>query len=250
MLRGLITAIRTLTILPVPGRDAEKMSASLPWFPVVGLLLGAILYAAARGALALSPLVWPEAVGILVVVGGAVLTRGLHLDGVGDWADGFWGARDKDKVLAIMKDPRSGAFGVIAIVSILLSQWVCVTRLAGAGGLGWIVAAGVISRTIQVDLAVAHPYARAEGGTAAPFVAGAGAKHLLLALLAAGALLVAVGRGSPVCLAALAVAWLMGRLFGAWCRRRVGGITGDLLGAGSELTETAVLAIGAVLSAS
>ncbi|MBM4143879.1 MAG: adenosylcobinamide-GDP ribazoletransferase [Lentisphaerae bacterium] len=249
MLRGLITAIRTLTILPVPGRDAEKMSASLPWFPVVGLLLGAILWAVARGAMALTPLFWPEAAGVLVVVGGAVLTRGLHLDGLGDWADGFWGARDKEKVLAIMKDPRTGAFGVVALVSVLLGQWVCVTRLASAGGLEWILVAYVISRTMQVDLAVAHPYARAEGGTGAPFVAGARPKHLLVAILVAGALLLAVGRGAPVCLVALLIAWLMTRLFGFRCRRRIGGITGDLLGAGSVLTETTVLFIGAVLNA-
>lgn len=250
MLRGLITAIRTLTILPVPGRDAEKMSSSLPWFPIVGLLLGTILYGVARGAMAVTPLLWPEAVGVMVVVGGAILTRGLHLDGLGDWADGFWGARDREKVLAIMKDPRSGAFGVIALVSILLSQWVCVTRLASTGGLKWILAAYVISRTMQVDLAVAHPYARAEGGTAAPFVAGASVKHLLVAVLVAVVLLLAVARASLVCLVALLIAWLMTRLFGFWCRRRVGGITGDLLGAGSVLTETAVLFIGAVLSAS
>jgi len=246
MLTGLVTALRTLTVLPVPGRDAEKLSSSLPWFPLIGFLVGGSLYAVARGGAALAPLLWPEATAVIVVLGGALLTRGLHLDGLADCADGFWGARDKEKVLAIMKDPRVGAFGVIALVLVLLAKWVCVTRLVAGGGAPWIVAACVISRALQVDLAVAQPYARDGGGTAAPFVQGAGVRHLLLAILAAGLLLAGIGRGNPIYLAAFAAAWLMARVFGAWCRRRVGGITGDLLGAGSELTETAVLLIGSL----
>lgn len=247
MLNGLVTAMRTLTALPVPGRDAKAMSDALPWFPVVGFLLGAILYALARGAVELTPPFWPQAVGVLVVAGSALLTRGLHLDGLADCADGFGGARDKTKILAIMKDPRVGAFGVIALVLVLLGQWVCATRLAETGRLEWLIAAGVLSRTALVDLAVAQPYARAEGGTGAPFVAGARLKHLAAAVLLAVVLLVAAGRGSPVYLAALLPAWLLSRLFGFWCRRRVGGVTGDLLGAGGVLTETAVLLMGALL---
>lgn len=248
MLKGLVTALRTLTVFPVPGRDAEKLSSALPWFPMVGALVGGILYTVARGAGALSPLAWPEATAVLVVAGGAIITRGLHLDGIADWADGFWGARDKDRVLTIMKDPRVGAFGVVALVTVLLAKWVCVTRLAMAGDLRWIVVATIVSRTMQVGLAVSYPYARAAGGTAGPFVSGARWPHLLSALLIAVALLVAMGRKNPLFLTALAIAWVMMRLFGAWCRRRVGGITGDLLGAGSELTETAVLLIGAALA--
>lgn len=125
--------MRTLTVLPVPGRDAEKLCDALPWFPVAGFLLGALLYTAGRGALALMPSFWPQAAGLLVVAGSAWLTRGLHLDGLADCADGFGGAHDKTKILAIMKDPRVGAFGVVALVIALLGQWVCVTRLAEAG---------------------------------------------------------------------------------------------------------------------
>jgi len=90
-----------------------------------------------------------------------------------------------------------------------------------------------------VDLACALPYARAEGGKAGPFVAGARPVHRLLALVAALAVL--LGALGPAGVPALAVALAVGRLFGLWCSRRVGGITGDLLGAASELVETALL---------
>lgn len=246
MLRGWVTAMRTLTALPVPGKDATSLSDALPWFPVVGLTLGAILYGVARGATVLTPSFWPQAIGVLVVAGSAWLTRGLHLDGLADCVDGFGGAREKTKILAIMKDPHVGAFGTMALVLTLLSQWVCVTRLAACGQLEWIIVALVLSRTMLVDLAVAHPYARTGGGTGAPFVADARPRHLLVALLVAATLLLALGRGAPSYLVALAIAWPLSRLFGTWCRHRVGGVTGDLLGAGSVITETAVLFFGAL----
>jgi len=238
VLRGLVTALRTLTVLPVPGRDAEQLSAALPYFAPVGALVGGALYGlmAAAGRL---PGGWPAGAAVAAVLGGTVLTRGLHLDGLADWADGFGGGRDRESTLRIMKDPSVGAFGMLALVGVLLAKWVALARLAECGTALWVVAACVAARTVQVDLAVWLPYARAEGGKAEAFVKGSRPAHFLVTLVLAGALV--IGLCGPVGALALGVAGLVGRAFGLWCKRRVGGVTGDLLGAASELVETGLL---------
>ncbi len=250
MLRGLVTAFRTLTLFPVPGREADTFSSSLPWFPVVGLILGGCLYGLVR-FLAPEPLrSWPEALAVIVLIASAVLTRGLHLDGLADWADGFWGGHTREDILRIMHDPRVGSFGVIALVCVLLAKWVCLTRLVAAAREVWIVTALVISRTLQALLMSFHPYARTEGGTAGAFVREARPFHGLSAVLVGIGILsgwharVAEGAVTWLWLPGMAVGWVVMRAFGLWARHRLGGITGDMIGACSELVETAVLGMG------
>jgi adenosylcobinamide-GDP ribazoletransferase len=244
MIRGFTSAIRLLTMLPVPGRDAERLSDALYWFPMVGLLLGGILWAIGQLLHLLSP-TWTMGPAGAVVVAGAVLTLFLHLDGLADWADGFMGARDRERTLRIMKDPCVGAFGVVTLIAVLSMKWISVTRLIECDALHWLVSACVVSRALQVDLAVSLPYARGEGGTGMAFVQDARARHRAVALVVAtGLVLLASGAGGGL---VLAVAWLAGRALAIWFRRRVGGITGDLLGAASELVETGVLFAGAML---
>ncbi|MBN1673960.1 MAG: adenosylcobinamide-GDP ribazoletransferase [Kiritimatiellae bacterium] len=244
-MRGLITALRTLTGIPVPGRDANRLSAALPWFPLVGLMVGALLYGAGWVVQRYVAPDWPAAVALTVVVLQVLITRGLHLDGVADWADGFWGARDRAKVLAIMKDPRIGSFGMAAASLTLLAKWTAFARLAALGMLAWVIAACVVSRTVLVALAARLPYARVEHGTAGSFVEGARVWHYLIA---SGSALVLLTAGfGPAGGVALGVGWLAACVFGLWCRRRVGGITGDLLGAANELVELLILFAAAVL---
>jgi adenosylcobinamide-GDP ribazoletransferase len=238
-LGGLVTAIRTLTWLPVPGRDAESFASSLPWLPVVGLLLGAALH----GLCLLFGAGWPEGAALAVVAGGTLLTRGIHLDGLADSADGLFGGRTRERILEIMKDSRMGAFGGIALVLVLLAKFVFVTRLAACGATFWLVPALVASRTAQAVLAASFPYARSEG-TAAPFVAGARPAHALLAILIGMATVACAGSFETRWLAAFALGLAVAALIGRAVCRRLGGITGDVLGATSELTETAVLLYG------
>ena len=238
MLRGLVSAIRTLSILPVPGREAERMSDALPWFPLVGGLLGVMLYGLAW-VFSLVPGGWPEGAAGAVMVGSVFLTRGFHLDGLADWADGFGGAWDKERTLAIMKDSHVGAFGVVVLILVLLTMWVALSRLIAMGSFHWIVSAFIVSRTTMVELAVCLPYARAEGGTAGPFIDGAKTSHRVWALILSLALLFVFS--GPAGVIILIGGWVVSRLLGFWFLRRVGGVTGDLLGACSELIETGVL---------
>ena len=241
---GLVTALRTLTILPVPGRDAERLSSALPWFPIVGGLLGLALYGLARGVEVLAGGNWPGGAAVVVLAAGALLTGGLHLDGLADWADGFGGGRDREKTLAIMKDSHIGAFGVVALTLILVARWAALARVIELGLGAWIVVALIAARAVQVELAASLPYARPEGGTAAGFVEGAGGRHRVLSMLVA--LPLAAAACGPAGAVGVLVALIIGKAFGLWCRRRVGGITGDLLGAASEISETAVLFLAAL----
>ena len=244
MLSGLVTALRTLTVLPVPGKDTETFSNSLYWFPAVGLLLGfmqlAIGYAGYLSG-------WNELAAALVVLGGIGLTRGIHADGLADLADGFWGGKTKEAVLRIMKDPNVGSFGALALSGMMLVKWIAVLKLFSLGAFGFIVCGVLLARWIQVLLASSLPYARSDGGTAHSFVNGAGWSHVVVSSCLTLIFLGAHLHFEPYTLAvAVFAALAAGVLIGILSYRKIGGVTGDVLGAGSELTEAFVWIAGAV----
>ena len=245
ILNGLTTALRTLTILPAPGKDADKPVSALPWFPLVGALLGLIMCGISRLTYDTGWCRWPEGTAVLIVLAGTVLTGALHLDGLADWADGFFGGRNREDVLVKMRDPHLGSFGTAAVACALLAKWAAISRLVASASVEWIIAAYIVSRAVQVDLAGSQPYARTEGGKAAAFVTGAGTRHVVTAFALALVLIIALFRDRWCGPVTLGIAWLMARAFGSWCRARIGGVTGDTLGAASEIIETAVLFAGA-----
>jgi len=146
-----------------------------------------------------------------------------------------------------MKDSSLGTFGTLALVLVLLARFAAITTLIERGEPVWIILACIIARTAQVDLAVRFPYARPEGGTGAAFINQASREHLRAAMLTALAFTLTIGFFSlrPLVLALLALA--ASRAFGHSCRRSIGGVTGDTLGAASELCETLLLLLAACL---
>ena len=236
---GITTAFRTLSILPAPGRDAERFSDALYWFPVVGLVLGGIL---ALSGMILAPLSAPITA-VILLIEGTLLTRGFHLDGLADCADGFGGGHTSERVLEIMKDSHVGAFGVMALVLNLLLKAVCLHGIIRAGAWSWIPLAYMLSRMGQVGQIVEQPYARRQG-IVSRFIEGAERKHrntvwLIGLLLGIGLLGIRCG------IAAWGIAVLLQKGIGVYSRRRIGGITGDVLGATSEILEAALLLLGA-----
>ncbi len=230
-MRSLISALRILTAIPVPGTDCENIENALYAFPVVGALLGGVLW-----LLAGTPLPSFVLAAFLLVLQ-TLLTRGFHLDGIADAADGFGGGYTKERALEIMKDSRIGAFGAMALTLTLLVKFALLCVLLNQGLAGGIFAAMVISRTAQVFQCVTLPYAR-PAGTAAATVQNARRNHLIIALTLCILLLLPTGMRSLLLLPAgllAAFAW------GLYCKKRVDGITGDLLGATNELVEIAVL---------
>ena len=244
ILRSFITAMRTLTILPMPGKDAERMANALYYFPLVGALIGGLVTLVVwllGGVLA-----WSVGAGVAGVCVSAWVTRGLHLDGLSDTVDGYYGAATRERRLEIMKDHHVGAFGVVAIVLVLLMKTAALSQLAIYGHWAWIPVPFILARLIQVLLAVTLPYARNEGGTAEAFVKQANASHFIVASI--GALILC---GLLIQLGALALfvlTFLIGHLLARWMKRAFGGVTGDLLGFSNELVECALLfAIAAVM---
>ncbi|MCF8061880.1 MAG: adenosylcobinamide-GDP ribazoletransferase [Deltaproteobacteria bacterium] len=234
---GLITAFRTLTILPVPGHESDDLASALPWFPLVGLLLGTFLALAGR--------LWTHAVegwsgggAVLLLIASVLLTRGLHMDGLADWADALGGRPDRETRLAIMKDPGLGAFGAVALGLVLLAQWTALERILDLGDPCILLLPWIVTRTMMAELAGTLPYARPGAGTAGPFVHGASGGRRLVALVAGLMLSTAWGAAGLLCFFA---AWGATRLFARHCRKVFGGVTGDLLGALNEILATGIL---------
>lgn len=244
-LRGFVTALHTITIIPIWGKDTSNFSKSLYWFPLVGTLLGAIIYLPlALYQIYVGPL-WSEVTAFSIIIYSIFITRGFHLDGVADWADGFWGGYDRERVLSIMKDSLLGTFGVLALIVLILFKWILLVKIIDTHLLPYIIASFVISRCVQVEIAASYPYARLQG-TAASIVKDSNWTHRLVAsLLTAIILYLFFGW---IGLILLVAAILFTHLFGQWCLKRIQGITGDLIGACSEFTEVLVLSLVILIS--
>ena len=241
-MRGFITAMKTLTIIPLPGRENERFSSSLIWFPVVGLILGLIIYGTGWLWIRHLGLDWPGGGAVVVLIAQVVLTRGLHLDGLADWADALGGRPDKASRLAVMKDPRVGAFGVIALVTVQLAKWVAIERMLSLGSFVWIVFIMVISRGMMVVLMTTLPYARTIEGMAYPFLKDIPHGHRLFAHIVC--LFICLFAG-PAGLFFWGLGWIITKILSVSFTHGFGGVTGDLLGATNEIVEMILLGIGA-----
>jgi adenosylcobinamide-GDP ribazoletransferase len=242
MISGLVTAVRTLTVIPFPGKEGDDFSSSLPWFPVVGLILGVALYIPAllSTLLPFDQWTWGYAVAISALI--IWLTRGLHMDGLADWADSL-GGFDRQRRLDIMKDSSLGAFGVIAIVLGILFKLIAIERILETGSYVYIIIIPVISRNMLVELQTTLPYARSEKGMAGVFIKNATNKHRIISHITAFVICICFGwSGFLLYLLALAVTIFLKGMF----RRQFNGITGDLLGASNEIIEVILLMIIAI----
>jgi adenosylcobinamide-GDP ribazoletransferase len=234
-------ALTFLTKLPWPWRgpaDETALARSLFWFPWVGALLGLGFWVAWAGLQKILPA--PAAAALLLGLT-VWVTGGLHLDGLADTADGLGGGHTPETALRIMKDSRVGAFGVISLVLALILKFSLFLSLAAqTHGAAVLVLFPVISRWGMVLLAYLSPYARPEGGLGQAMTLGVSPRVLAGASLAAGVLSVLI-LGAPGLVlfgAAAALVWLGSLYF----QRRLGGITGDILGAANEVLEILVLA--------
>lgn len=228
-----LSAVTFLTVIPVPARDRPALGevARALWaFPAVGIGLGA----AALGAYQLASRALPEpATAAVVVVTLLLLSGGMHLEGLADACDGLFGGRTREERLAIMRDPRVGAYGVMGIVSILGLKWAGVASLSGTVRFEALLLAPCLARAGLALCVVAFPYARNEG-MGAPFRDAGAARALVAGLIAGGASAALLGAGGA---AVWALAMAGALALGAWASSRAGGLTGDLYGAITEAVE-------------
>lgn len=237
-LRNLAAAFRFLTILPLPGFfgcAGDDLRGALPWFPLVGLVLGGV--AAAAGWLLWQFLPVPVAAVMLTFLL-ISFSGAMHLDGLADSADGFFSARRREEMLVIMRDSRIGVMGVAAVVLLLLLKVACLGSMSPAAAVRACLLMPIAGRCALVLLTCLLPYVRTEGGLATTLYAGRSPWTASLALAA----LVLLGHAflGPAGIIAAAASILAVLLFTAYCRRKIGGATGDTLGAACELAEVSV----------
>jgi adenosylcobinamide-GDP ribazoletransferase len=232
------TAVTLLTRLPAPrsiGFEEQWLPRSSSYFPLIGLIVGLV----AAAVYLLAALIWPGALPALLALSAAAwLTGGLHEDGWADLFDALAAGRDRERMLAVMKDSRIGALGALALILLMGAKLAALVSLPPARVPAALLAAHVLSRWSSLPLLFGLPYARPEGGmghalagevSAGRLAAGTGAALIVTLVLGWQAL--------PVAVVAVAVTLASGFFF----RARLGGITGDCLGAANQLVELAVL---------
>lgn len=229
-----------LTRLPLRASDAAlARGAAAAWsWPLVGAVLGGIAGLAAVLLLALG-LPASVAAGLCLCLL-VVMTGGLHEDGLADTADGFWGGWTIERRLEIMNDSHIGSYGVIALILSLGLRWVALSLLFGAGlALPALIAVGALSRGVMPALLHALPFAR-EGGLSRLVGRVSFDTAVLGAAVAAVLALLTLGL---VALPVIAVVALTGWGMGALARGKIGGQTGDVLGASQQVAEVAALCL-------
>jgi len=237
--RDFKVALIFLTRLPVrgepPGRDG--LAASAPLLPVVGALIGAI--AGGARVLAYEAGLTSFLAATLALAALALVTGALHEDGLADTADGLGGGRTAERALEIMRDSRLGTFGALALIVVVLARVGALATLATPAAVATaLVAAAAVSRALMPLAMTLWPHARRDGQGAMagrPHRAQAGGA-LLIGLLLSGLVLPPLDA-----LAACALAGALALALGHLASRRLGGITGDVLGAVQQLGETAFL---------
>jgi adenosylcobinamide-GDP ribazoletransferase len=234
--KSFLAATAFLTRIPVgnfAAFEAADVAHSSGWFPLIGVLLGLVYGGAAgliKGHLPFA------VVAVLLVLLDTLATGGLHIDGLADTADGFGGGRSREEILRIMRDHAIGSYGGGALTLLVALKVTAYAALLKQSN--WIPALILIpalGRWSILLLTATLPYAR----ESASVVDGMGTRSLAWGTVAMAAALIAARSGRAWIATAVVVA--VTAAFGFYCRRRIGGITGDTLGANLELSESAAL---------
>ncbi len=236
MFSEFLEAIRFLTVLPIPGREKEaSLARAMFFFPLVGFLIGVATLALTQ-LLSFDLFIRLEALSLVTLP--ILLSGGLHVDGFSDFLDGFFGGKEKTEVLTIMRDPRIGVWGALGVLLLLFWKWELLASLSGRGAA--VLFALTASRWAQVVLAYFLPYANPKGGLGQSVAKKVSVRELAGAT-AFLSLIIFLSRGAGVlCFLAL-LPFLAG--LGLIFHKRIGGVTGDLLGAASEMTEVFIFLI-------
>jgi len=233
----MLTAVQFLTRVPVPGwvgHGPAQLDQAMRYLPLVGIAVG--LVGAAVLALAAVGLPRPVAA-LLSVVATLLLTGALHEDGLADTLDGLFGGATREDALRIMRDSRLGTYGAAGLALTLGLKVAALSALPAATPA--LVAGHAASRFLVVCVLSRLPYARADG-KAAPVAGGVGITELAVAGVCGLLPMLALeGRAMPALLLAAGSAWGITR----WFRRRLGGYTGDGLGAVQQVTELTILLV-------
>lgn len=240
-MKGLILLFRFMTRLPIgfdPKFDSDELGKGMRFFPVVGMVIGLVLFAAfwLLGYIIYSPMV----MAVLLVIIEVVLTGGLHLDGLADTFDGIFSYRSKQKMLDIMKDSRLGTNGGLVLILYFFLKVALLVEASNSSPMPiMLLLSPVIARLNSVVNCGSAPYARATG-MGKTFVDHTDGLAVLIATI-----ITAIFVGGAAYLFAIPyeilivipVVMILGYLFAKLMTRKIGGITGDTLGAVVEISE-------------
>jgi len=239
-LNGFLLNLRFLTRIPVPveiEHDDRAFAAGSVFAPIIGLIIGLI---AAGVYLVSAPLDRRGLSILLAMAAGIAVTGGLHLDGLADTFDGLFSYRDRNRVLAIMKDSRMGTSGAIALFLVLMLKYLMLVSLSDVQLIPCLVASPVLSRMTIAWSAGLSPYARQDTtGITAGLIRYTGAVEIIIATTLALIISVLFLKLAAVPLIMIVIASAL--LMNLYVKFRIGGITGDIIGAVIELSETAFL---------
>lgn len=232
-LRLFFTALSFFTRIPCTrwaGDSADDLNHAVRYFPLVGILVGA----AAAAVFWITDRFFPQKIAVIAsMVASLWLTGAFHEDGLADAADGLGGGWDKEQVLTIMRDSRIGSYGAIALVMVLLTKYTTLTYLSPFTLPAMLVAAHALSRFAATLLIRVQVYVR-ETGKAKPLAQRMSAGELVVAGVFGLAPLALLPAGYLWALLPVALVWLW---FSRKLQQRIGGYTGDCLGAMQQLCE-------------
>ncbi len=234
-LKPFFSALRFLTILPIPKSwcgDETSFHKSPDWYPLVGLLIGLLLVVVDLFLCWLLPV--PVA-SVLLLLAMIAISGALHLDGLADSADAFFSSRGQEQMLEIMKDSRSGPMGVTAIIIVLLLKLMLIIAVPSAWRWQVILLMPVAGRCVLPIISSWLPYARANGTAAFTYSPFSGRRLLIaLTVLLISAVVLLGGKAGLLITTSVG---LGGWILGSYSRCKIGGFTGDTLGATCELVE-------------
>jgi adenosylcobinamide-GDP ribazoletransferase len=244
-MKNFLRALSFLTILPVGQirlSEEKDLARSMAFFPLVGLVIGLLL---ALGYYLFSFL-FPKSLVLWLTIGLlALLTRGLHLDGFADTIDGLGSGGSKEKILEVMRDSRIGAFGVISLILLIGGKYLALDQISNSSVPYSLILMTVMGRQSMVLVCCRSSYARPNGGLAKPFTENLGYREMALSLvLAFGITLLFMGVKGIVLFFGMGLFSLGYRFFFI---KKLGGVTGDILGAANELTELLCLILLVIL---
>jgi adenosylcobinamide-GDP ribazoletransferase len=235
---GFFTALQFLTVFPGPEPKETKDNSfgeSLPYFPVIGLIIGAILYGLYYGLTFIFP---SQLVTVLIILALVIISGAHHLDGFIDTFDGVTGSKPRERRLEIMTDSHAGAIGVVAVILLMLGKYAALSSVTSP--LPALLLMSVLSRWTSVFLLFAFPYARQTG---MGLLFKQGARWYRLAIATVISLVISIFLLSWWGIVLMASLTLIIAAVAIFFKNRLGGLTGDCYGAVIEISEVIVLVL-------
>jgi len=232
-----LIALQFLTVLPIKIKsevEERDFGNSLLYFPVIGILIGLVLCTAVFLLSVLPNIV----VAVIILIMSIVITGGIHLDGFADTCDGFYGSKPKEKILEIMRDSRVGTMGVAGVVCLLLLRFTLIVSIPREILWRVLIMMVVFARWSQVLACYMSKYARKEG-KAKYFIEHAGKKEFLVGILLTSGLFLLLMQVKGIILFIICMFPIL--LFINRIKRKIGGMTGDTIGAVNEIAEVLIL---------